>query len=86
MSADFGPGKYDDLCTYVMQQASAQGAAVFVFGGNKGDGYDVHLRVSRPQTLAAFLKLAECLRTAAADIERQVFIDSSFGGPDTEKE
>jgi hypothetical protein len=34
-----GPGKYDDLCTYVREQSNARAACVIVWGGNKGHGF-----------------------------------------------
>jgi hypothetical protein len=41
-----GPGKYDDLCTYVREQVgitneTGGGVAVIVIGGNKGSGFSV---------------------------------------------
>ena len=34
-----GPGKYDDLCTYVREKAHAQMAIVIIVGGDKGEGF-----------------------------------------------
>lgn len=34
-----GPGKYDDLCTYVREKAKAEGAIVIVYGGERGQGF-----------------------------------------------
>lgn len=34
-----GPGKFDDLCTLVREQANADGAIVIVIGGPSGDGF-----------------------------------------------
>ncbi len=34
-----GPGKYDDLCTYVREQANAEAVILIVLGGNKGSGF-----------------------------------------------
>jgi len=34
-----GPGKYDDLCTYVREQTKAQVVLVIILGGEKGDGF-----------------------------------------------
>lgn len=36
-----GPGKYDDLCTYVREQAGAVFTLVAIFGGKRGDGFSV---------------------------------------------
>jgi hypothetical protein len=37
----FGPGKYDDLASYVREQAGVEDGAVVVIiiGGNKGPGF-----------------------------------------------
>lgn len=34
-----GPGKYDDLCTLVREQAKARGVIVIVFEGDRGSGF-----------------------------------------------
>jgi hypothetical protein len=36
-----GPGKYDDLCTYVREKTVAAGAIVIVIGGARGSGFSV---------------------------------------------
>lgn len=43
-----GPGKYDDLCTYVRQQVGlieggglGGGVVIMVLGGNRGSGFSV---------------------------------------------
>jgi hypothetical protein len=36
-----GPGKYDDITTLVREVTEAQGVAVIVVGGNKGQGFSV---------------------------------------------
>lgn len=40
-----GPGKYDDLCTYVKDNADAKGSVVIVVEGNKGSGFSCQLRL-----------------------------------------
>ena len=57
-----GPGKYDDLCTYVMEQAKAQGAIVIVFGGTQGSGFAVQA------TLGTHLTIPDLLETIAAEM------------------
>jgi hypothetical protein len=47
-----GPGKYDDLCTYVYERAGVGaegGVAVIVIGGTRGSGFSLHadLRTTR---------------------------------------
>ena len=58
-----GPGKYDDLCTLVREQAEAKGAIVIVLGGNKGFGFAVQLEPG------IAVKLPELLRDMADQIE-----------------
>lgn len=61
-----GPGKYDDLCQYVMEKAEAKGAIVAVINGNKGFGFSCHL------TLEDTIKLPLVLRTMADQIEEDM--------------
>lgn len=58
-----GPGKYDELCTKVRQEAEAEAAIVLIFGGNKGSGFSCQL----PLELIA--KVPSMLRTMADQIE-----------------
>jgi len=58
-----GPGKYDDLCTYVREQAKAEGVIVLVFGGERGNGFEVQA------TLSITLGLPEILRSMADKID-----------------
>ncbi len=51
-----GPGKYDDLCSYVMDQTQANLAVVLVYGGNRGEGFsvqttDLHILKTLPDML-----------------------------------
>ena len=58
-----GPGKYDDLATYVREQANARAVVVIVIDGDKGGGFSV-------QTAAGLvLNLPTLLRHVADDIE-----------------
>lgn len=61
-----GPGKYDDLCTYVREQAKAAGAIVIVIGGAKGAGFSVQA----PPIVT--LKLPALLRELAKQIEESI--------------
>lgn len=61
-----GPGKYDDLCIYVREQAKAEGAIVIVLGGHKGSGFSVQLPI-----LAAD-RLPTILRETADKIEKDL--------------
>jgi hypothetical protein len=63
-----GPGKYDDLCTLVREQAKAQGVIVIVIDGSKGTGFSCqadHLTTAR---------LPAILESVAADIRRSGII------------
>lgn len=51
-----GPGKYDELCTYVRLQASAAGAIVIVFGGDKGTGFSMQAEPALTLTVPAILE------------------------------
>lgn len=57
-----GPGKYDDLCTYVRRQAKADGAVLIVLNGNRGHGFAVQA------DLMSTLMLPDLLETLARDI------------------
>jgi len=52
-----GQGKYDVLCTFVREGASAQAAAVIIVGGSLGDGFSVQTR--DPAFLRALPKMLE---------------------------
>lgn len=38
-----GPGKYDDICTYVRDAAQAEGVLIIVINGEKGSGFSAQL-------------------------------------------
>lgn len=61
-----GPGKYDDLCTYVREKAQAQGAIVILLDGNDGNGFSVQ---ANPYIL---LQIPQLLRSVADEIELDV--------------
>lgn len=63
-----GPGKYDDLCEYVRQQAGvvgieAQAAIVIVIGGSRGSGFSVK---SDPVTI---IHLPQILKAVAEQMK-----------------
>jgi len=59
-----GPGKYDDLATYVMEETDADVVLVVVLNGSRGSGFSV-------QALAGgTLLLPALLRMIADNIER----------------
>jgi hypothetical protein len=69
-----GPGKYDDLCTYVREQvgipwaseSGGGGVIVIVVGGNKGNGFSCQ---ADPQTT---LMLPEILDYIAAQMRADI--------------
>jgi hypothetical protein len=61
-----GPGKYDDMATYVREQSHAAGVIVIVIGGDKGEGFAV--QADLPTTLA----LPQMLRHMANQIEQDL--------------
>ncbi len=62
-----GPGKYDDLCTYVREGAEAAAVIVIVLHGKHGDGFSVQARHELPP-----LEIARVLRRVAEQIEGDV--------------
>lgn len=63
-----GPGKYDELCTYVREQAEASLVVVIIAGGNKGQGFCV--QAINP-TLGGPQAIASLLRATADAIEKE---------------
>ena len=66
MLMPIGPGKYDDLATYVREQAAAEGVAVLVFKGTAGSGFSIQA------DLETALRMPAILRYMADEIERSV--------------
>lgn len=60
-----GPGKYDELATYVRKQSQAKAAIVIVIAGNRGGGFSVQAEIDVTSMLPALL------RGLADDIEGQ---------------
>lgn len=52
-----GPGKYDDLCTLVRDQAEARAAIVIVIEGNRGTGFS--LQTTDPNVIRALPELLQ---------------------------
>lgn len=71
----FGPGKYDDLCTYVREEVgitetSGGGVILIVVGGNQGHGFscqaDLLTTIKLTEVLEDVLKQ---LRSDVAEVE-----------------
>ncbi len=60
-----GPGKFDLLCTYVREKATAEAAAVVIISAKEGAGFSVQC----PPELSPLL--ANTFRHVADEIERQ---------------
>jgi len=52
-----GPGKYDELCTYVREMAKAEGVALIVIHGGYGSGFSVQAPLGLTATLPVMLRL-----------------------------
>lgn len=59
-----GPGKYDELCTYVRNVTNAHGVVVIIAGGERGSGFSV--QSTHPQFQ---FTLPQILRHVADQIE-----------------
>jgi hypothetical protein len=58
-----GPGRYNEVCTYVRKRVRAKGVILIVFEGNKGQGFEVQA------PLDVVMKLPALLRDVANQIE-----------------
>lgn len=58
-----GPGKYDDLCTYVREKSDALAVIVLIIGGRLGNGFSVqathNIEAELPGMLRATAKSIE---------------------------
>lgn len=61
-----GPGKYDDLCTYVRENSGGFGAAVIVIDGTNGMGFSIQMPPS------GLIRLAGALRTMSDTILQDI--------------
>ena len=51
-----GPGKYDDLATFVFERAAASGVIVMVIDGARGSGFSVQATAEITARLPAILR------------------------------
>lgn len=51
-----GPGKYDDLCTKLREDADAAGVILIIFDGNLDSGFSVQVPPQILHTLPALLR------------------------------
>lgn len=66
-----GAGKYDDLCTIVMEKSEAEAVLVVVLSGNKGHGFS--MQMLRPELVKMVPDLLE-------DVAKQIRSDGSAPG------
>lgn len=64
----FGPGKYDDLCTYVREAAGIEegGALVIIIGGKLGNGFSLQA------DFETSIAIADVLENVAKQIRKDV--------------
>ena len=60
-----GPGKYDDFCTAVREEAEAEAALVIILYGKRGSGFSV-----QTADLGVLAQLPALLRNTADQIEQ----------------
>jgi hypothetical protein len=60
-----GPGKFDDLATFVREISQAKGVIVAIIGGNHGSGFSVQV-----ESPALMKTLPELLRDIADNMEK----------------
>lgn len=65
-----GPGKYDDVCTDVLEKTKARGVIVIVLDGSLGHGFSVQADA------ATTFMLPEMLRRVADEVEHSLYGDS----------
>lgn len=61
-----GPGRYDDLCTMVREQAKADATVIIVLNGKRGSGF------SCQANLQAMADLPDILESMARQIRRDL--------------
>jgi len=62
----YGPGKYDDLCTFCREHAQARGAILLIIDGNKGEGF------SAQTTPDILVRLPQILRVVADQLSQDL--------------
>lgn len=65
-----GPGKYDELCSYVLEKSKALAAIVIVVSGNRGSGMGVKEDFELAGGRYHILRLPKVLRKIAEEIEK----------------
>jgi hypothetical protein len=67
-----GPGKYDDA-TYVRERHGAVGVILLVWGGERGEGFEVQAANADPAAAAEFMaRVPEFLEEIAATIRKDM--------------
>jgi hypothetical protein len=73
-----GPGKYDELATFIREHVGAQAVLIAVIGGDRGDG----MSFQGPPALTA--RVPQLLRRIASDIQNGVEDEPTNKGPEND--
>lgn len=65
-----GPGKYDELCSYVLEKSKGRAAVVIVVSGERGSGMGVKEDFSLAGGRYHVVRLPKVLRKIADEIEK----------------
>lgn len=65
-----GPGKYDELCSYVLEKSKARAAVVIIISGDRGPGMSVKEDFSLAGGRYHIERLPKVLRKIANEIEK----------------
>lgn len=67
-----GPGKYDELCEYVLEKSKGKAAAVIIVDGPHGDGLSVMEGFSLAGGRYHLGRLPKILREIADEVEKNL--------------
>jgi len=69
----FGPGRYDDLCTYVLEESGGEVVIVAVINGKRGNGISHQAKMRRDIDPIDFMMAqAQAFREAADQLQAEV--------------
>ncbi len=66
-----GPGKYDDLCSYVLAETKAQGVVVMVIDGDRGCGFSSQIHPDMQAFLPSMLEFVAATMRTDSDTPRK---------------
>jgi hypothetical protein len=73
-----GPGKYDDLATYVREHSRALGVVLIVFEGDGGNGFSIQTR-----DLMLVRAMPDILRSVATQMEADIQSEADLANAKT---